>query len=262
MSKVEDILRENRDSGRGTLVGYFPAGYPTVDDSVDALVAMAKNGCDILEVGVPYSDPVMDGLVIQQATEKALANGFRLKQTFEVIQRVREQVDTPMFVMSYWNPVLRFGVEEFADQLKSSGAQGMITPDLIPDEGARWLDAASERDLDHVFLVAPSSSDERVKANSAASQGFVYSVSTMGITGERANLDQLARQVVGKVKDLGTAPTCVGVGISTAAQVREVNTYADGAIVGTAFVKAYETGGLGALTEKTRELAGGLGLEA
>jgi tryptophan synthase alpha chain len=259
MSKVEKILRENRDSGRGTLVGYFPAGYPTVDDSVDAFVAMAKNGCDVLEVGVPYSDPVMDGLVIQQATEKALANGFRLKQTFEVIKKVREQVDTPMLVMSYWNPVLRYGVEDFAQALEDSGAQGMITPDLIPDEGAKWLEAATKRDLDHVFLVAPSSSDDRVKANSAASQGFVYSVSTMGITGERANLDQLARQVVGKVKELGSAPTCVGVGISTAEQVREVNSYADGAIVGTAFVKAYESGGLEALTEKTRELARGLG---
>jgi len=259
MSRVEDILNENRESGRGTLVGYFPAGYPTVDDSVDALVAMAENGCDVLEVGVPYSDPVMDGLVIQQATEEALQNGFRLKQTFDVIRKVRQRVDTPMLVMSYWNPVLRFGVEEFADNLRDSGAQGMITPDLIPDEGQRWLDAAKERDLDHVFLVAPSSSDVRVTANSAASQGFVYSVSTMGITGERANLDLLARQVVGKVKAMGTAPTCVGVGISTAEQVREVNSYADGAIVGTAFVKAHQTGGLSALTEKTRELAGGLG---
>lgn len=259
MSKVESILKQNRESGRGTLVGYFPAGYPTVDDSVEALVSMAKNGCDILEVGVPYSDPVMDGLVIQQATETALENGFRLRQTFDVIKRVREQVDTPMLVMSYWNPVLRYGVDEFAQSLSESGAQGMITPDLIPDEGASWLKAAGEHELDHVFLVAPSSSDERVKANSAASQGFVYSVSTMGITGERANLDQLARSVVGKVKTLGSVPTCVGVGISSAEQVREVNSYADGAIVGTAFVKAYQTGGLSALTEKTRELARGLG---
>jgi tryptophan synthase alpha chain len=259
MSRVEEILIENRESGRGTLVGYFPAGYPTLDDSVAALVAMAKNGCDVLEVGVPYSDPVMDGLVIQQATEEALRNGFRLSQTFDVIRKVREQVQTPMLVMSYWNPVLRYGVEDFADSLVDSGAQGMITPDLIPDEGQRWLDAARTRDLDHVFLVAPSSSDQRVTANSAASQGFVYSVSTMGITGERANLDLIARQVVGKVKAMGNVPTCVGVGISTAEQVREVNSYADGAIVGTAFVKAYQSGGLSALTEKARELAGGLG---
>ena len=259
MSKIEKLLQENRESGRGTLVGYFPAGFPNVEDSAQALIAMAKNGCDVLEVGVPYSDPVMDGLVIQKATETALENGFRLKDTFEVIKRVRAEVDTPMLVMSYWNPVLRYGVDKFAADLKDSGAQGMITPDLIPDEGASWLSAAEKNQLDHVFLVAPSSSDSRVGANSKASQGFVYSVSTMGITGERATLDKLAREVVGRVKDLGSTPTCVGVGISTAEQVREVNSYADGAIVGTAFVKAYQSGGIQGLTEKTRELAGGLG---
>lgn len=259
MSKIEKLLQENRESGRGTLVGYFPAGFPNVEDSAQALIAMAKNGCDVLEVGVPYSDPVMDGLVIQKATETALENGFRLKDTFEVIKRVRAEVDTPMLVMSYWNPVLRYGVDKFAADLKDSGAQGMITPDLIPDEGASWLSAAEKNQLDHVFLVAPSSSDSRVSANSKASQGFVYSVSTMGITGERATLDKLAREVVGRVKDLGSTPTCVGVGISTAEQVREVNSYADGAIVGTAFVKAYQSGGIQGLTEKTRELAGGLG---
>ncbi len=220
---------------------------------------MAKNGCDILEVGVPYSDPVMDGLVIQQATEKAIENGFKLNQVFDVIKAVREEIDTPILVMSYWNPVLRYGVDRFAQDLKSSGAQGMITPDLIPDEGGSWIEAAENEGLDRVFLVAPSSSDSRVKANSDLSSGFVYSVSTMGITGERSQLDQLARELTGRVKQSSDTPTCVGVGISTADQVREVNSYADGAIVGTAFVKAYQTGGLDALSAKTRELALGLG---
>ena len=259
MSKVEQILRNNKQAGRGTLVGYFPAGFPTVEDSAKALVEMAKNGCDILEVGVPYSDPVMDGLVIQQATEKALENGFRLNQVFDVIKAVREEIDTPILVMSYWNPVLRYGVDRFAQDLKSSGAQGMITPDLIPDEGKSWIDAAESQGLDKVFLVAPSSSDSRVKTNSDLSSGFVYSVSTMGITGERSELDKLARELTGRVKERSATPTCVGVGISTADQVREVNSYADGAIVGTAFVKAYQTGGLEALSAKTRELALGLG---
>ncbi|MEK9908626.1 MAG: tryptophan synthase subunit alpha, partial [Aquiluna sp.] len=129
--RVEEVLRGRRAQGRGSLIGYFPAGYPTVDDSVAALVAMAQEGCDILEVGVPYSDPVMDGAVIQRATEKALANGFRLSNLFEVIQKVRQQTEVPMLVMSYWNPVIRFGLESFAKQLSESGAQGMITPDLI-----------------------------------------------------------------------------------------------------------------------------------
>jgi tryptophan synthase alpha chain len=259
MSSVKDTLLANRESGKGSLVGYYPAGYPTLKDSVDALVAMSKNGCDILEIGVPYSDPVMDGLVIQIATEEARAAGFVLGDLFEVIRQVRARVDTPLLVMSYWNPVLRFGVEKFAKEIVAAGAQGMITPDLVPDEAAQWLAASEENELDRVFLVAPSSSDQRVADNSDASIGFVYSVSTMGITGERSKLDELARELVGRVKSLSSTPTCVGVGISNAEQVREVNGYADGAIVGTAFVKAYREDGLEGLVAKTKELAAGLG---
>ncbi len=259
MSITNQVLERNRASGRGTLVGYYPAGYPTKQDSIDSLVAMAENGCDILEIGVPYSDPVMDGLVIQQATEAAISNGFRLRDLFEIIKGVREKVDTPLLVMSYWNPVLSYGVERFSEDLVSAGAQGMITPDLIPDEAKDWIKLSEQHGLDRVFLVAPSSSDARVENNSKSSKGFVYSVSTMGITGERAELDRLARAVVSRVKSLGSTPTCVGVGISTADQVREVNSYADGAIVGTAFVKAYQQGGLPGLVAKTKELASGLG---
>ncbi|SCX11820.1 tryptophan synthase subunit alpha [Candidatus Aquiluna sp. UB-MaderosW2red] len=259
MSKISQLLEANTASSRGSLIGYFPAGFPTVDESVAALIAMAKNGCDVLEIGVPYSDPVMDGIVIQKATEKALENGFRLKQLFDVIRRVREEVETPILVMSYWNPIMRFGVEDFAGQLKQAGAQGIITPDLIPDEASSWIEVSEKLELDRVFLVAPSSSDLRIESTSAASSGFVYSVSTMGITGERANLDDIAKSLTSRVKQLGSVPTCVGVGISTAAQVREVNSYANGAIVGTAFVNAFATGGLLALAQKTKELASGLG---
>ena len=259
MISVEETLQANKDSGRGSLIGYYPAGFPTVQDSVDALVAMAENGCDVLEIGVPYSDPVMDGLVIQQATELARENGFGLSDLFEVIRAVRAKVETPLLVMSYWNPVLAYGVERFAKDLADAGAQGLITPDLVPDEAGKWIETAKEMNLDRVFLVAPSSSDKRIVDNSGASKGFVYSVSTMGITGERANLDKLAKQLVARVKDLSTQLTCVGVGISTPVQVREVNQYADGAIVGTAFVKAYQQSGLAGLVSKTKELATGLG---
>ena len=259
MSITAQTLKDNQAVGRGSLVGYYPAGYPNVEASVDALVAMAQNGCDILEIGVPYSDPVMDGLVIQQATEEALAAGFRLKDLFPIIRGVRAKTDIPLLVMSYWNPILSYGVERFARELAEAGAQGVITPDLIPDEATEWVKASDEYGLDRIFLVAPSSSDSRVEQNSKASRGFVYSVSTMGITGERAELDRIARDVVSRVKRSGSTPTCVGVGISTAEQVREVNGYADGAIVGTAFVKAYQHQGLSGLVAKTKELAGGLG---
>lgn len=259
MSSVTKVLAGNKESGRGSLIGYYPAGYPTLKDSVESLVSMAENGCDVLEVGVPYSDPVMDGLIIQEATEQARAAGFVLDDLFEVIRQVRARVETPILVMSYWNPVQKYGLEKFATGLVDSGAQGMITPDLVPDEAADWIETSERLDLDRVFLVAPSSSDARVSKNSDVSRGFVYSVSTMGITGERATLDALAKDLTGRVKAFSKTPTCVGVGISTAEQVREVNSYSDGAIVGTAFIAAYRNEGLTGLTKKCRELASGLG---
>lgn len=259
MKSVSEVLVENKTSNRGSLVGYYPAGFPTVEDSIDALVAMCEDGVDILEIGVPYSDPVMDGEVIQKATETALENGFKLNDLFRVIKGVRERVSNPILVMTYWNPVLSYGVEKFAKKLKESGAQGLITPDLIPDEADEWLKASDELGLDRVFLVAPSSSQERVKNNSDTSSGFVYAVSTMGITGERSEVDKLAREVVSRIKSASKTPTCVGVGISTAAQVRDVNGYADGAIVGTAFIKSYQENGLPGLRNKVSELVGGLG---
>lgn len=259
MSSVSKALIENKRSKGGSLIGYYPAGFPSVQDSIDSLVAMCEQGVDILEIGVPYSDPVMDGEVIQKATETALENGFKLADLFEVIRGVREKVENPILVMTYWNPVLAYGVDKFSKDLKAAGAQGLITPDLIPDEATEWLRASDELDLDRVFLVAPSSSDNRVKSNSDISTGFVYAVSTMGITGERAEVDKLAKEVVSRIKSASETPTCVGVGISSAAQVKDVNNYADGAIVGTAFIKSYQEGGLSALKSKVRELAGGLG---
>ncbi len=259
MPTVAEVLSSRSKSGLGSLIGYFPAGYPTVEASVEALVAMASNGCSVLEIGVPYSDPVMDGPVIQRATEEALANGFKLRTLFEVISKVRAKTEVPILVMSYWNPIIRFGLKAFAESLKDSGAQGLITPDLIPDEAGEWITVSDQLDLERVFLAAPSSSEERVTRVVSNSRGFVYAVSTMGITGERAKLDELARKVVGRVRKAGSIPTCVGVGVSTAEQVREVNSYADGAIVGTAFIKAYEDGGLAGLTLKVRDLAHGLG---
>lgn len=259
MSRVEQALRANRANGRGSLVGYFPIGYPNLDESVAAAVAMAESGVDVLELGVPYSDPVMDGEMIQRATEAAREQGFRLTDTFTAIERIREQTDVPILVMTYWNPVLRFGIEKFAGGVRDAGGDGLITPDLIPDEAAGWISTSQDLDLDRVFLVAPSSSDERVANNSNLSRGFLYAVSTMGITGERQELDAKARQLVSRVRDKSDIPTCVGIGVSTAEQIREINSYADGAIVGTAFIRAYEAGGLSGLRQKVGELAGGLG---
>ena len=257
MSKTEQTLLANKESG-GSLIGYFPLGYPNLDASIEAAVAMCESGVDVLELGIPYSDPVMDGFVIQKATEEALENGFRLSEAFEAIKKITARVKAPVLVMTYWNPVLAYGVERFASDLADSGAAGAITPDLIPDEAAKWIAATDSHNLDRVFLATPSSSDSRVGIASELSRGFVYAVSTMGITGAREDLDAKAKEVVAKVRS--NAPeslTAVGIGISTEDQVRQVNSYADGAIVGSAFIAAYASLGINGLTAKVRELAKG-----
>ncbi len=257
MSTVTEIFEANRAAGKETLIGYFPAGFPTFDESLEACVTMCESGVDILELGVPYSDPVMDGPVIQEATELALQNGFKLSRVFELVKAISARVSTPVLVMTYWNPVLQYGVDRFAENLKEAGGVGLITPDLIVDEASGWLEASDRLDLDRVFLATPSSSQERVDRTVQASKGFVYAVSTMGITGARDDLDKKARAVVEKVRTSGANQNvAVGIGISSAAQVSEVNTYADGAIVGSVFVRAYANGGISELKRVTQELSG------
>jgi tryptophan synthase alpha chain len=220
---------------------------------------MCEEGVDVLELGVPYSDPVMDGVVIQEATQEALENGFKLRSLFPALKQITSRVETPILVMTYWNPVLQYGVENFATDLKDAGGAGLITPDLIPDEAASWLEQSDKHDLDRVFLATPTSTQARVDIATELSRGFVYAVSTMGITGERQEVDKNARQVVSSVraanKDQNVA---VGIGISTAEQAAQVNDYSDGAIVGSVFVKAYQQGGIEALREKVREIVAGL----
>lgn len=257
MSKVTEVFEANRADGRPTLIGYFPAGYPTFEESLEACVTMCESGVDILELGVPYSDPVMDGPVIQEATELALANGFKLARIFELVSAIAKRVATPILVMSYWNPVLQYGVEKFAKDLKAAGGVGLITPDLIVDEANTWLQISTDLDLDRVFLATPSSAQDRVDRTVEVSKGFVYAVSTMGITGARDELDRKAREVVTKVRTANPDQNvAVGIGISTASQVTEVNSYADGAIVGSVFVRAYAGGGLAQLKEVTLDLSG------
>jgi len=257
MSRTEQVLKANKSSG-GSLIGYFPLGFPTMRESIDAAVAMCESGVDVLELGIPYSDPVMDGLVIQQATELSLANGFKLRETFEAVREVASRVEAPILVMTYWNPVMQYGQEKFARELSEAGAAGAITPDLIPDEAEGWIRATEEHNLDRVFLATPTSSATRTESACSNSKGFVYAVSTMGITGAREDLDQKAKQVVAGVRQQGpSSMTAVGIGVSTAKQVREINTYADGAIVGSAFVKAYQNGGIEELKAKVAELAKG-----
>jgi tryptophan synthase alpha chain len=257
VSRVADAIAAGADAGRGALIGYLPVGFPDLATSVDAAVAIVEQGVDILELGVPYSDPVMDGTVIQKATQAALANGFRLAHAFEAVQAITARVDAPVLLMTYWNPVVQYGADRFADDLLAAGGAGLITPDLVPDEAGDWLEASDRTGLDRVFLAAPSSSDERLRASIAASRGFVYAVSTMGITGARTEMDEAARTLVGRLREQGVGAACVGLGISTPAQVADVLSYADGAIVGSALVHALADGGVDAVGRKAAELATG-----
>lgn len=256
-SAVEATIARRRAAGSGALIGYLPVGFPSLTESIDAAVALAANGVDVIELGLPYSDPVMDGPVIQAATQKALASGFKLRHGFEAIKAITEQVDAPVLVMTYWNPVLQYGVDRFADDLLAAGGAGLITPDLIPDEADAWLAASERTGLDRVFLAAPSSSDARLVQAIAASRGFVYTVSTMGTTGARSDVDSAARTLVERLRAAGSTSACVGLGISSPAQVREILAYADGAIVGSALVQALTDGGVAAVGVLAAELAAG-----
>ena len=246
----------------GTLVGYLPAGFPTVDGGIEAMRVLVDAGCDVIEVGLPYSDPVMDGPTIQAAAQRALEGGVRTRDVLRTVEAVAA-TGTPTVVMTYWNPVGRYGVERFAADLASAGGSGLITPDLTPDSGAEWIAAADARDLDKVFLVAPSSTDERIAMTAAACRGFVYATAVMGVTGARATTSDLAGPLVARTQAVTATPVAVGVGVSTGGQAAEVAAYADGVIVGSALVRCLldhddPAQGRAALARLTDDLARGV----
>ena len=254
-SQVEATFDSLKESGRGALIGYLPVGFPSLAESIEAAVALVENGVDILELGVPYSDPVMDGLVIQEATQTALELGFRLTDAFTAVREITARVKAPVLLMTYYNPVLQYGVDNFARDLAAAGGAGLITPDLIPDEAQEWITAAEKYDLDRVFLAAPSSTDERLAQAVKLCRGFVYAVSTMGITGARADVDSAAKTLVERLRTAGAQYVGVGVGISTGPQVTEVLTYAEGAIVGSVLVKALAEDGVSGVGRCAAELS-------
>jgi tryptophan synthase alpha chain len=257
VSGVEDVFRRCRAEGRGALIGYLPAGYPTVEASVELLGALVEGGCDLLEVGIPYSDPVMDGPTIQAAADTALRAGTRLRDVLAVVERVTAGGGSAV-VMSYVNPLLRYGLDAFARDLASAGGLGVITPDLIPDEADEWLAAADAHDLDRIFLVAPSSSEERIASTAAATRGFLYATSTMGVTGARDAVAAAAPQVVARCRAHTSLPIGVGLGVRSGAQAAEVAAFADGVIVGSAFVTAAGAGGAAGVRALAGELAAGV----
>ena len=256
------VFEKARAEGRGVLVGCMPAGFPTVEGSVAAMRAMVEAGVDVIEVELPYSDPVMDGPVIQRASEIALAGGVRTADVLRTIVAVAE-AGAPVVLMTYWNPIERYGVERFARDFASAGGIGMITPDLIPDEAGEWLAASDAHGLDRVFLVAPASTDERLAMTAAHCRGFVYATSVMGVTGAREQTSTAAPTLVERLRRVTDRPVGVGLGVRDGDQAAAVARYADGVIVGSALVRclldAADLGsGLDVLRRLSADLAAGV----
>ncbi|MGI8695892.1 MAG: tryptophan synthase subunit alpha [Mycobacteriales bacterium] len=251
-----------RNDGRSALIGYLPAGFPSVPGAIAALRAMVDAGVDVVEVGLPYTDPVMDGPTIQTAADIALRGGTRTRDVLATVEAVAG-TGTPTVVMTYWNPVVRYGVARFASDLASAGGAGVITPDLIPDEAGDWLAASEDHDLDRIFLVSPSSTDTRLAAAAAHCRGFVYATAVMGVTGAREQTSDAAPALVARVRACTDKPVAVGLGVSNGEQAAGVAAYADAVIVGSALVRRLldapdEAAGVVSVADLARELAAGV----
>jgi tryptophan synthase alpha chain len=261
-SAVTTAFGKAAADGRAALVGYLPAGFPSVDGAIEAARAMAAAGADVIEVGLPYSDPLMDGPVIAEAVQRALAAGTRVADVLRTVEAVAAS-GVAVLVMTYWNPVDRYGVRAFARDLAAAGGSGLITPDLTIEEAGSWLDAAGEHGLDRVFLVAPSSTGARIATVTGACRGFVYAASLMGTTGARDAVSGDAAGLVARTREHTDLPVAVGLGVSTGSQAAQVAAFADGVIVGSAFVRRLldadsAATGIAGITELTTELCEGV----
>lgn len=260
--RVAAAFERARAEHRRVLVGYLPAGFPSYDGCVAALTAMVESGVDVVELGLPYSDPVIDGPTIQEAAAHALRGSTRTRDVLRTVEAVAA-TGVPTLCMTYWNPIARYGVDRFAADLASAGGAGLITPDLIPEEAADWIAVSDTHDLDRVFLVAPSSTDERIKSTTDACRGFVYATSLMGVTGTRDAVDAQGAALVERVRPVTDLPVGVGLGISNGEQAASVAAYADAVIVGSAFVRRLldapnETDGARSVGELAADLADGV----
>ncbi|MFJ5528444.1 tryptophan synthase subunit alpha [Streptomyces sp. NPDC093261] len=256
---LSDTLAAAKAEGRSALIAYLPAGFPTVDGGIAAVKAVLEGGADIVEVGLPHSDPVLDGPVIQTADDIALRGGVRIADVLRTVREAHEATGKPVLVMTYWNPIDRYGVERFTAELAEAGGAGCILPDLPVQESALWREHAEKHGLATVFVVAPSSRDERLAEITAVGSGFVYAASLMGVTGTRESVGTQAQDLVRRTRATTDLPVCVGLGVSHRAQAAEVAGFADGVIVGSAFVKRMlDAGDEAAALEAVRELAGEL----
>ena len=266
-SRTKAMFSEFKAQNKPAFIGYLPYGFPNPDDSLTALRTMVDHGVDAVEIGLPYSDPVMDGSVIQAASQIALDNGETIANVFKAVETVATAGGVPL-IMSYWNLIYHYGVERFATDFENAGGAGLITPDLIPDEAGEWIEASDRHGLDRIFLVSPDSADSRLEVVAKNTRGFVYAAARMGVTGERSTIDASPQALVERTRNAGAENVCVGIGVSTAEQGAKVGAYADGVIVGSALVHTMlnddgrtarsAVEGLSLLAAKTEELAEGI----
>ncbi|MFE0423154.1 tryptophan synthase subunit alpha [Streptomyces sp. NPDC058953] len=263
LTLLDETLAAAKAEGRAALIAYLPAGFPTVDGGIEAAKAALDGGADIVEIGLPHSDPVLDGPVIQTADDIALRGGVRIADVLRTVREAHAATGKPILVMTYWNPVDRYGVERFTAELAEAGGAGCILPDLPVEESGLWREHAAKHGLGTVFVLAPSSRDDRIATITEAGSGFVYAASLMGVTGTRESVGEQAEDLVRRVRATTELPVCVGIGVSTAAHAEEVAAFADGVIVGSAFVKRMldapdPAAGLTAVRELAAELATGV----
>lgn len=254
MSRIAERFARLRAEGRKAFVGFVTAGDPSLDRTVEIARQMEAGGVDVLELGVPFSDPLADGPVIQRASDRALGRGTTLAGVLQAVRRIRTRSEVPLVLFSYFNPLLRYGLDRLAQDAKDAGVDGVLVTDLPPEEAAEWLGVARPAGLDTVFLAAPTSPDERLARVVEVSRGFVYAVSRAGVTGEQDRLGSDARPLVERLKGLSQTPVVLGFGISTPEQAQAAARIADGVVVGSALVRFLEENPQADLAEKVRWL--------
>jgi tryptophan synthase alpha chain len=262
MTQLDAVMAQVRAENRAALIAYIPAGFPSQAGCAKAIQALAAAGVDAIEIGFPYSDPVMDGPVIQEAADISLRGGTNAADVFAAL-KVASSTGVAAVVMTYWNPIAKYGVEKFAQSIADNGGSGVITPDLTIEESDSWIAATKKSAINPIYVVAPSTKDERLKSVTAKTGGFVYAASMMGVTGTRDAVASTASELVARVRTVTNLPISVGLGVSTREQAKSLAAYADGVIVGSAFIKLLldaktEQEGLDAISHLAKELALGV----
>jgi tryptophan synthase alpha chain len=259
---LEDLFIKVRSEDRAALIAYIPAGFPTQAGCKKVIDAFIAGGVDAIEIGFPYSDPVMDGPTIQAAADRALSQGTGAAEVFDALKYATDK-GVPSVVMTYWNPIEKYGVEKFAEAIHRNGGSGVITPDLTIEESSQWKTAVESSEINPIYVVAPSTTDARLDQVTSRCGGFIYAASLMGVTGTRTSVSTGAADLVARIRKSSKTPVAVGLGVSTREQAKGVAAYADGVIVGSAFINKLldapnEESGLQAVQELAAELSKGV----